>query len=280
MKTRALIPFFIITFGLSWSLVGLLLAFPEHIQSLFGEMSNKNPLYIFAVYSPAIAAFIVVLWAGGLDALKRYLSRFLLWRVHWGWYAFLLLGIPFVVYSGAALKGSLLTDPFPFSSVSSALFALAFMMVLGPMEEFGWRGVALPLLQRRFVPFWAAIIVGIFWGIWHLPAFFLSGTIHSSLSFIPFFAAAIAISVIITPLFNSSRGSILLPALIHWQLNNPIFPHAAPYDTIMVVAAAFTVVLLHRKTLFDRASGVTIVIPGEKQSEQASQHSTSVAGGA
>ena len=76
MKTRMLTPFLIITFGWGWSLVGLILAFPEVIQSLFGELSDRNPLFILAVYSPAIAAFAVVLWTGGPGAewRSRYFS--------------------------------------------------------------------------------------------------------------------------------------------------------------------------------------------------------------
>ncbi|GEM_PF-4526205 len=35
-----------------------------------------------------------------------------------------------------------------------------FMLVLGPVEEFGWRGVALPLLQRCFVPLWSDLLLG------------------------------------------------------------------------------------------------------------------------
>lgn len=278
MKTRALIPYFTITFGLAWSMVVLLIAFPEQIESIFGDLSAKNPLFILAVYSPAIAAFTLVLWTGSFAGLKHFLSRMLLWRAHWGWYAYLLIGIPFLFYAGSALKGNLFTDPFPFTSISTALSALAFMMILGPMEEFGWRGVAQPLIQRKFAPFWAAIIIGIIWGLWHLPAFFLSGTPQSAWSFLPFFTASIALSVIVTPLFNVSGGSILLPALIHWQLNNPIFPDAAPNDTIMFVGAALVVVLIHRKTMFDKSTGVTEVFPGELSRNELGHRQTAAIG--
>jgi len=264
MKTRMLIPFFSISFGLAWSIVGLVLLFPDYVQSLFGDLSAKNPLFILAVYSPAIAAVTLVLWSGGINALKAFFSRLLLWRAHWGWYAYLLVGIPFLFYAGAALKGNLFTEPFPFASAKETLAALVFMMVLGPVEELGWRGVAQPLLQRRFAPLWAAIILGIIWGIWHLPAFILDGTPQSGWSFMPFFIASIALSIIVTPLLNSSGGSILLPALIHWQLNNPIFPDAAPNDTVLFVAAAAVVVMIHRNTLFNKSSGVTVVIPGNR----------------
>jgi len=263
MKIRFLLPYLAITFGLAWGLIALLMLFPQQITALFGELSAKNPLFILAVYAPAIAAFILVFRHGGLHGLRRYLSRLLLWKVHWGWYAYLLIGIPLLFYAGAALKGNLFTDPFPFSTWHEVFWALAFMLVLGPIEEFGWRGVALPLLQQHFAPIWAGLILGIIWGMWHLPAFYLSGTPQSAWSFFPFFIASIAVCVIVTPLFNASGGSILLPLLVHWQLNNPIFPDAAPYDTIMFVAAAIIVVIINRKKMFSRDDAVTEVIPGE-----------------
>ena len=263
MKTRMLAPFFLITFVWGWSLIAIVLAFPDAVEHLFGELSSSNPVFILAVYSPAIATFILVLWTGGLQALKRFLSRFLLWRAHWGWYLFLVIGIPLLFLCSNALDGTLFSKPFPFSSVAAAVSAVAFMMVLGPMEEFGWRGVAQPLLQRSLAPFWAAIVLGIVWAIWHLPAFFLSGVPQGSLSFLPFFIAAVAISLIITPLFNSSGGSILLPAVMHWQLNTPLIPNVEPYNTVVFAVAAAVIIWINRKTMFDKSIGVTEVIPGE-----------------
>lgn len=124
-------------------------------------------------------------------------------------------------------------------------------------------GVALPLLQRRLAPIWAALILGLIWGVWHLPAFYLSGTPQSDWGFIPFFIGAVCLSVIVTPLFNASRGSILLAVLYHFQLNNPLWHDAQPYDTYFFAAAAVIVVWLNRATLFTKAGAVTEVIPGE-----------------
>jgi hypothetical protein len=135
------------------------------------------------------------------------------------------------------------------------------MLVLGPIEEFGWRGLALPLLQQRYAPIWAGLILGVIWGLWHLPAFYLSGSLQSTWSFFPFFIGTVALSVIVTPLFNASGGSILLPLLIHWQTINPVFPDAAPNDTIMFVAAAIVVVFINRKTMFSKDGAATEVIP-------------------
>ncbi len=257
----SLVPFLLITFGLAWGILALFIFFSEQMTRIFGALTGEHPLFFLAVYAPAIAAFAVVLHNTGAGGLRRFLSRLLLWRCPPAWYAFLLLAIPLLFACGSAWKGNLLGEPLPFSSFHSFLVAMVLMAIKGPVEEFGWRGLALPLLQRKFAPFWAGLLVGIVWGFWHLPAFLLSGTPQSAWSFAPFFTGTIALSVIVTPLFNASRGSILLPALFHFQVINPLWPDAQPYDTIAFVTAAVLVVWINRETMFSREGGVTELVP-------------------
>lgn len=261
MGFRYFVPFLVMTFGLTWGLAAVFVLFPEPIEAVFGELRMTNPLFILAVYAPAIAAFILVLHAGGIAGFRAYLARLTLWRCPAGWYVFIFLGVPLFMYGGAALKGTLSETPFPFSPWYTMFPALALALVIGPVEEFGWRGVALPLLQQRFVPFWAGVILGVIWGLWHIPAFLLSGTPQSGWSFGPFFLGAVAVSVMITPLFNDSRGSILLPLLFHFQLNNPIFPDAQPYDTVLMATLAVIVVAIYRRRLFSKRDSVAQAIP-------------------
>ncbi len=256
----ALIPFLLIAFGLAWGILALYILLPEPMTRMFGQLSGHHPLFILAVWSPAFAAFIIIIRYVGLAGLRRYLSRMLLWRCPPVWYVFL-LGVPLLFYAGAAVKGNLFTDPFPFNSLPELLSAIAITLILGPIEEFGWRGLALPLLQRRFAPIWAGLILGSIWGIWHLPAFLLSDTPQSAWSFTPFFLGSIALSLIVTPLFNASRGSILLAFLFHLQLINPIWPDAQPYDIFFFWAAALVIIVINRKTMFRKTRAITLVIP-------------------
>ncbi|MEM9483723.1 MAG: hypothetical protein AAGA83_08530 [Cyanobacteria bacterium P01_F01_bin.116] len=156
----ALAPFLLITFGLAWGVLALYILLPGPMTAMFGQLSGHHPFFILAVWSPAIAAFIVITCHAGLVGLRRYLSRMLLWQCHPFWYAFL-LGVPLLFYAGAAVKGNLLTDSFPFTSLPALLSAIAITLILGPIEEFGWRGLALPLLQRQFAPIWAGLILGV-----------------------------------------------------------------------------------------------------------------------
>lgn len=259
----ALVPYLLISFGVPWGLLSLYLFLPAQTTARLGEISASHPAFILAVYSPAIAAFGIVMYLAGFRGLKAFLSRLLLWRCPTGWYAYLIFGIPLIYVAGSIVKGNLLEDPFPFEGIAPMFAAMAFMLVLGPVEEFGWRGIALPLLQRRFAPIWAALILGVIWGAWHLPAFLLSGTPQSSWDFMPFFVGSICLSVILTPLFNASNGSLLLAVLYHFQLNNPLWPDAQPYDTYFFVAAAVIVVWVNRKSMFSKEAAIVDVIPGE-----------------
>lgn len=264
MTQLALIPFLLISFAIAWGIIGLYIFLSEPMIQLFGALSGAHPLFYVAVYAPAIAAIIAVLYTEGTSGLRRFISRLLLWRTSIGWYALMIIGIPLVFYAAAALQGRRFTDPLPFPSVPDYLMAAFLMAVKGPVEEIGWRGLALPLLQRRFSPLWASLILGIIWGIWHLPAFLLSGTPQSAWSFTPFFVGAVAISVIVTPMFNQSCGSILLPAFFHFQLINPLWPDAQPHDTYLFVVSAVLVVFFNRNTMFTREGAITEVIPKGK----------------
>ncbi|NBC22043.1 MAG: CPBP family intramembrane metalloprotease [Gammaproteobacteria bacterium] len=260
VPTSALAPFVLITFGITWGLFGLFIFAPAAVTAVFGEISGRNPLFFLAVWAPGIAAFVLVLRYAGLRGLGGYVRRLGLWRCSPAWYAFVILGIPLLFVAGAALKGDL-DEWSGWSGTAGALVtALLVMLLQGPVEEFGWRGLALPLAQRRLVPFWAGSAVGVVWAVWHLPAFLLSGTPQGAWSFTPFFLGSVGAALIVTALFNASRGSILLPLLFHFWLNNPLWPDAQPYDMYLFCAAAVVVVWLNRRTMFDRRGAAVGVV--------------------
>ena len=71
------------------------------------------------------------------------------------------------------------------------------------------------------------MIVGAFWGLWHAPVYFIQGTAQSFLrsqsgfwaGLLLFTATTIAISVTFTWVFNNTRGSVLIAALLHGANN-------------------------------------------------------------
>jgi membrane protease YdiL (CAAX protease family) len=245
--------------------MALFMLFADQFTAIFGEMSATNPFFLLAVYAPGLSGIFLVWRHYGLKGVVSFFQRLTLWRAPVQWWLFLLLGIPAIVYAAAAINGTI-SDPFPFSSWYLVFPALVQSLLLGPMgEEFGWRGLALPLLQRRLAPFWASIILGVVWAFWHAPAFFMSGTPQSAWSFGPFFLGLISITVILTPLFNASRGSLSIAILYHLNMMNPIFPDAQPWDNFLFAMAAAVIVFLNRRHMFQRDSGVTEVLGSEEK---------------
>jgi uncharacterized protein len=92
------------------------------------------------------------------------------------------------------------------------------MIVGGGLEELGWRGVAQPELEHRFNPISAALIVGCFWAVWHLPLFFIPGTSQYGANF-GFFALQIFGTGFITAWLYDNTRSILLCILFHAAVN-------------------------------------------------------------
>jgi membrane protease YdiL (CAAX protease family) len=268
MKTKTLIPFLVLTFGLSWGIAALLIFFTDQMVAIFGEITNRNPLYIFMAYSPGIVGIFLVWRHYGLKGLGSFFRRLTLWRMPRVWWLYLIVGIPIIAYLSAALNGTI-SDPFPFSPWYLVFPALAQgLFLLGTMEEFGWRGVAQPLLQRKLAPFWAGLVVGIIWATWHLPVFLFGGGVqYGAWSVVPFFGGVIALSIILTPMFNSARGSLLIAYLYHFQMMNPIFPDAQPWDNLLFGIAAVVIVILNRHTMFKKGAGVTEVLMPELEVE-------------
>jgi hypothetical protein len=91
----------------------------------------------------------------------------------------------------------------------------------------------------------------------------MSGTPQSAWSFGPFFIGLIAITIIMTPLFNASRGSLLIAILYHLNIMNPIFPDAQPWDSYLLAIVAVVIVFLNRHQMFQRGSGLTEVLSSE-----------------
>ncbi len=258
VSQRTVWHFFAGTFALSWGLGALFVAFADPIEAVLGPMGYTNPVFIVMVWAPGIVGVLLVIRHYGLRGLASFLRRLTLWRMPLAWWLVLLLGMPAVFYAGAVITGNV--GDFPFTPWYGVLPALIPAFLIGPIEELGWRGVALPVLQRRFAPLWAALILGLVVAVWHTPAFLLSGTKQAAWSIGPFFLGVVAISVILTAMFNASRGSLLVAFLFHAQMNGPAWPDAQPWDMVGFVLVAAVVVLVTRRWMLTAGSGVTSVL--------------------
>ena len=97
--------------------------------------------------------------------------------------------------------------------------SLVIALLSNPWEEVGWRGFALPRLQSRYNALIATLIVGLLWGLWHLPLFWWVENPMSAYPFMPWLISVVAEAVIYTCLYNGSGGSLLIVSLYHIASN-------------------------------------------------------------
>ena len=178
---------------------------------------------------PTLAAFIMTARTEGREGVRRLLGRLVLWRVGVPWYLFSLLGVPLImlldtmIYSGDLPNLAALGGP---SYFLSYLATYVFVMVLGgPLfEEIGWRGFALARMEALHGPLLASVILGVLWGLWHLPEFLVPSWAASSggggiLGITLFIVITITFTVVITWVFNNTRASVLLAILVHTSID-------------------------------------------------------------
>ena len=156
VPVSALVLFLAVTFLITWGVIGTYIIAPDMAVGTFGEISGAHPLFFLATWSPAIAAFVVVALHGGVQGLRAFLARLLMWCVSWGWTAFILFVIPLVFVAGSLIKGGPVLAPLP-PEGAGAVVAVMFMMLLSG----AYRGIRLarrhatPAATPHGPPIWA-----------------------------------------------------------------------------------------------------------------------------
>jgi membrane protease YdiL (CAAX protease family) len=217
--------------------------------------------------SASLAGIVVAAVEGRKGGVRELLGRFLIWRVGIQWWAFALLFtvIPsvaalylFSLFGGPPVDWSGLE---PLYSVVPMILMLTIFAGIG--EEFGWRGFAMPRLQARYNALVSSIIIGVLWGLWHIPLFLVEGTTQYNwrldAGLIPavlgYTVFLIAWSIQYTWVFNNTKGSVLLAAVFHGAGNAWIGGYIDVYKGHFGGSVTFMVVSVVVSTLIVLVAG-------------------------
>ncbi|HOR01085.1 MAG TPA: CPBP family intramembrane metalloprotease [Anaerolineae bacterium] len=258
MKKHPVLFFYILAFGLSW------LGWAPQVAGSRGIAPFDHPAFalglLLAALGPAIAALIVAGASEGRAGLKALLAPLLAWRVHPAWYLLALVG-PVALFAGATLIDAARSGSYagfktlvPWYGILTALLT---NLLLNVWEEIGWRGFAQQRLQARLQPLAAATLVGLLWGLWHLPLFFVRGHPFAGEPYLPWLLGIVAEAILYAWLYNGARGSLLIVTLFHAAINTVGGVAGASYLGVTVaacVAAAAVVVLVGRSLAYQRSA--------------------------
>jgi uncharacterized protein len=208
--SKNLVIYFTCVFGMTWLLQLLVILNAYHLFHIASQLTQW--LYGTSFFAPTDVALVMILYQFGITGIRNLWCQLQRWRVYPAWYVIAIFLPTLLVLIAVKLNSLLAGTPtlFHWPQPSQSL-ATVIVPTLG--EELGWRGFALPRLQWRFSALRASLILGVIWGVWHLPIFFLLG---ASLKLFPLFVlGVIAESVILTWIYNSTGNSLLIILLAH-----------------------------------------------------------------
>jgi uncharacterized protein len=270
-----------LTFALAWAAwvpAAVLFREPQR-AALASFTSGLVVLQTLGAAAPTIAAYLVLRVSGRRDLLGWIAGRYRSWRVHPAWYLVAGLLTPAITLLSLGVRA--LADPgfriAPDSPLGEMLgdlgvggvallfplLVLAWLPSSALLEEFGWRGLALPLLQGRWSALASSVLLGLGWGVWHLPLIVANGD-----SLVPYLLLIVPHTVLMTWVVNSTRGSMLLAMLFHAGLATALttlYPGSRSTVEIALTWLVATVVVLrygprdlahhHRVQLAERGDG-------------------------
>jgi uncharacterized protein len=258
--------YFLIAYTFSWTIW-----LPAVLASYgFFELNIPSTLIIgIGAFGPLVGAFAGTYRQEKREGVIRLLKKAIILDFNKLWLiaAFLLLplliGVSFFIYTVLAGNEAFPQMPLimqPWLILPLFLFSV---LALGALqEEFGWRGYALEKIAKRFNALLSSLILGAFWALWHLPLFFIEGTMQSRVPFVVFFINVLSTSVLYTWLYNNTKKSLFAVLIFHGMHNTAfnIFP--------ITLLPSPTIAMLLLTALQTIAAGLIILLFGFKKLER------------
>jgi membrane protease YdiL (CAAX protease family) len=240
--------------ALSLFVLALLLGLAPSLPAVAGLIPSA--FMQLGALSASLAGIILAAVEGRKGGVKELLRRALIWRVGLGWWAFVLFFpalLALVTLYSAPLFGAPSVDWSALPPITNLLSMIVMLTILAGLgEEFGWRGFALPRLQKRYSALVSGLFVGVLWWLWHLPLFFIEGAgqylMAQEFGFLPAFLGygvfVISSAVTYAWLFNNTRGSVLMVAVYHGSMNAwTVYAGAWEHPSRMFISFALSAIV-------------------------------------
>ena len=247
IKRHPLVSYFALAMIISWLIELPLIA----MRQGWVDWDIPFSIHYLTSFGPMLAALIVTALASGTAGLRELWSRITKWRVDWRYAAFAILS-PVVIFALCMPVVRLVSGEWPNLRLLGQTNYLPYLGVwvlplwlitFGFGEEIGWRGFALPRLQKTMSVTKATLVLGSFWILWHVPTFFYHDT-YQGMDWIilpGFVFGVLCGAVLFTWLYNGTGGSVLMVAIWH-GLFDLLTASKAGQDIIPIAMSAGVIV--------------------------------------
>jgi len=259
-EPRNLAFFFLIVFGLQAIADGLLIAGVLKMPSIEGPSALlEDPRLVvltLAAWGPIIAAFVITALTEGKPGVRTLWRRFWNRNISLKWLLVTLLILPALqlitnlvirLVDGQAYPVFFSYNP-PWSIIPAFIMAFVFN---GMFEEFGWRGYVLPRFQARWNALASSLILGVIWAAWHVGQWFTPGSHLYNRNFWLWGLGTILLSIMMTWIFNNTKGSVLAVSLFHGVINTGTFWFQLDWRSYVIelIAVILIVIIFGPKNL-------------------------------
>lgn len=237
LEGRSPIKFFALVFAYSWGLWLPIIFITTGKDLGSNVLSIVVLLEVLGGFAPLAAALTLVVRKHGWKESWQFVRQVFDFRTK-PMYYLLALVVPLIIHASAHYLAPLFNlevadtlIPADFMvGVPRWVLAIPYFLFIGMLgggqEEFGWRGYAQQPLQERFGVLRASLLIGLVWGIFHLPLWFIPGDPHSTQPFPAFVIQTVSVSLVYALLYNASGQKLIIPVLFHamWNTAPPLFP--------------------------------------------------------
>lgn len=271
-KKHSTVGFFILAYLCTWAFwIPFVIFGPSSSAIASNPDLRASPFMLLQAlgnYGPTVAAVLLWIFLGKRTKLKNAFKRLLPHRASLIWYFVVLLLPVAMLLPGLFIYALLGGNIAGFSILGILIMFVPAVFISGLGEEMGWRGYALTELQMAKSPFISSLIIGVFWGLWHLPIIYWFSP-QTGLLFLAEFGLYVllltAASIIFTWIYNATNKSLWMVVLMHAAFTaggNTIaaFTHPAkggtwvPYiaNVLSACVVAVFVVSLSRTRMFSK----------------------------
>ncbi|MEM3365993.1 MAG: type II CAAX endopeptidase family protein [Candidatus Methanomethyliaceae archaeon] len=236
------------------------LAYSPWVLSSYGMFPPDYvfPLMIVGGASPTLAALIIARMEFGKKGADYLFLQFSLKGFQRRWLILSVL-LPPALSASAVLLWIASGGVYSLDFMKSVEFfpILLSNFLVNMWEEVGWRGYALPALQRKYSTLASSLIVGVFWALWHAPHFAVRDSVMAVNyhNFAFFFMFMLIFSISYTWIYNSTKGSLFSVSLYHASTNSAnivfflepgISYQVFPFYFLVVLVLTLVIVLIFK----------------------------------
>jgi membrane protease YdiL (CAAX protease family) len=251
IKAHPVAAFLALVYGLSWALFLPSLLSINGIGLLPFDVPLQPFILLSTILGITLPGYIVTRVIGGQEGTRELRRRYTNWRVVVQWYVLALFALPLacvvaagVLFGAAPLQAFAAQWPLLFTGFLPQALLIAALVSF--WEEGGWTGFLLPRLLERWGSLRASLLLAVCQGLFHVPLLFIIGGVSDArvtpdqypLYLFFLFVLTMPVRMMITWLWNSSRGSVIIIALFHGAFNTvngaAFIPYLVPGDSTWV----------------------------------------------